>query len=156
MPAGRPTDYSQELVDEICEWLSDGKTLRAWCRLDGNPSFKTVYNWRDQDAEFSTRFARARLDGADVIAQEALDIADTPMEGMRRKVTDAGEEIMYEDMLGHRRLQVETRLKLLAKWFPQQYGDKLDMNLNGNLGIDMTVAEKAQSIRDQLRTKDKS
>jgi hypothetical protein len=30
-----------------------------------------------------------------------------------------------EDMLGHRKLQIETRLKLLAKWSPKRYGDKL-------------------------------
>ena len=27
-------------------------------------------------------------------------------------------------MLGHRKLQIETRLKLLAKWNPKKYGDR--------------------------------
>ena len=45
-----------------------------------------------------------------------LEIADTPVEGSRTKTTDKGNEVTTEDMLGHRRLQVETRLKLLAKW----------------------------------------
>jgi hypothetical protein len=31
-------------------------------------------------------------------------------------------------MLGHRRLQIETRLKLLSKWDPKRYGDKIDVN----------------------------
>ncbi|MNT50547.1 hypothetical protein D3C72_1874720 [compost metagenome] len=29
------------------------------------------------------------------------------------------------DMLGHRKLQIETRLKLLAKWNPKRYGDRM-------------------------------
>ena len=34
-------------------------------------------------------------------------------------------EVKKEDMLGHRKLQIETRLKLLAKWNPKKYGDKV-------------------------------
>ena len=30
-------------------------------------------------------------------------------------------------MLGHRKLQIETRLKLLAKWNPKKYGDRVTM-----------------------------
>jgi hypothetical protein len=33
--------------------------------------------------------------------------------------------ITEEDMLGHRKLQIETRLKLLAKFHPTKYGDKV-------------------------------
>ena len=35
--------------------------------------------------------------------------------------------VVEEDMLGHRKLQIETRLKLLAKWNPQKYGDKVQV-----------------------------
>jgi hypothetical protein len=37
-------------------------------------------------------------------------------------------ERRVEDMLGHRKLQVETRLKLLAKWDPRRYGDALKLS----------------------------
>jgi hypothetical protein len=30
-------------------------------------------------------------------------------------------------MLGHRKLRIETRLKLLAKWNPKKYGDKVQV-----------------------------
>jgi hypothetical protein len=30
-------------------------------------------------------------------------------------------------MLGHRKLQIETRLKLLAKWNPKKYGDRVQL-----------------------------
>jgi hypothetical protein len=37
------------------------------------------------------------------------------------------ESVSYskEDMLGHRKLQIETRLKLLAKFNPKKYGDRI-------------------------------
>lgn len=96
----------------------------------------------DADPDFATRFARARERGADAIAQEALEIADTPVEGVRKEIggKDGPKEI-YEDMLGHRKLQVETRLKLLAKWFPQKYGDKTEHTINGPVGVTISPTD---------------
>ena len=42
-------------------------------------------------------------------------------------------------MLGHRKLQIETRLKLLAKWDPKRYGDKVDLNHGGEVGLQVVV-----------------
>ena len=148
--------YSDQLADEIVDWISQGLTLRDWCRQPNRPSFVAVYDWLAARPTFALRYARARETGADCIAQEALAIADTPHEGIRRKVTEQGEEVWHEDMLGHRKLQIETRLNLLGKWFPQKYGASVAMNLNGKIGVDMTVAEQAQTIRDKLRSEDSS
>jgi len=131
MTMGRPKK-SQEQLDrdadvcaEICARLSRGETLNAICRDVGMPSVRTVNDWRADRPDFAAMFARARDDGFDAIASQCLEIADTPIEGERRKETEDGVEVVTEDMLGHRRLQVETRLKLLAKWDPRRYGDKL-------------------------------
>lgn len=133
---GGQSKYTPELADAIVEWIAEGKTLRDFCRQEGMPSFRTVYTWMDDNADFSSRIARARDDGADVIAQECLSIADTPLEGMETKVDGGGNviEVKRSDMLGHRKLQIDTRLKLLAKWNPKKYGDKLDLNHAGKDG----------------------
>lgn len=97
------------------------------CRGDGMPGLRTVYDWMGANKVFAARIARAREAGYDAIATDALLIADTPLEGVRVVTSGAGKkkkvEVYREDMLGHRRLQVETRLKLLAKWDPKRYGD---------------------------------
>lgn len=121
---GGKTSYTQELADEIVARISDGETLRAICREEHMPAWRTVYDWIASNQDFSTRIARARDLGFDAIAEQALSIADTPVQGTRRKETADGVETIYEDMLGHRKLQVETRLKLLAKWSPKKYGEK--------------------------------
>ena len=128
---GRHSTYTREVDDDLCQWLSEGKTLREFCRLDGSPNWRTVYDWMEADTEFAARFARAREIGADAIAEQALNIADTPMQGMRSEESESGVKKVYEDMLGHRKLQVETRLKLLAKWFPKRYGDRVTNQLEG-------------------------
>lgn len=123
---GRPSDYSPQVAEAIIEWIAAGKPLREFCRQEDTPAWRTVYDWLERNPDFSARFARARDMGADAIAEQALEIADTPLEGVRTEVggKDGPKEIR-EDMLGHRRLQVETRLKLLAKWNPKKYGEKL-------------------------------
>lgn len=125
---GRPSIRTDAIVEEILERVTAGEPLAQVLRTEGFPKPSTFYLWLEKDAELSGRFARAREFGADAIAVEALRIADTPIEGVRRKETEDGVEVTTEDMLGHRRLQVETRLKLLAKWDPKRYGEKVQVD----------------------------
>ena len=113
-----------KIKDELIAWISEGKTLREFCRKDEKPSYAAIYDWLEQDPVFSTRFAHARSIGHDVIAEETLHIANTPIEGQTITETEEGVTIKREDMLGHRKLQIDTRLKLLAKWNPKKWGDR--------------------------------
>jgi hypothetical protein len=123
-----------ELQEELLTWIASGQTLRAFCRQSGKPAWRTVYDWIEADPELAARIARARDLGADAIAEEALSIADTPLAGQIVTEDADGKKVVTEDMLGHRKLQVETRLKLLAKWNPKKYGDKLETQHTGANG----------------------
>ena len=96
--------------------------------MEGKPSWRTIYDWLEKDAELSTRFARARELGGDAIFEETLEIADSPNFGIKEVIGKDGSVITREDMLGHRKLQVETRFKLLSKWNPKKYGDRTIMS----------------------------
>jgi len=122
---GRPSKYDPEIARQICEQLSEGIPLRQICRdNEGFPAWRTVYDWMGRDADLSASIARARDIGYDALAEECLLIADTPQFGQKQVMTDEGTATTIEDMLGHRKLQIETRLKLLAKFHPTKYGDK--------------------------------
>lgn len=60
MPAGRPTDYTPELAERICEWLSGGKSLKAFCRTEGAPHEATVFRWIVAHEEFRKLYVHAR------------------------------------------------------------------------------------------------
>jgi hypothetical protein len=139
---GRPSTYTKEVADEICERLTEGEPLRQICRDERMPAWRTVYNWIAADDALAARIARARELGEDAIAQECLHIADTPMIGEETEESDDGFKVKRGDMLGHRKLQIETRLKLLAKWNPRKWGDKIDMNHGGQEGNPVNVATK--------------
>lgn len=129
----RPSDYTEDMADRILHWIAEGRTLREFCRQKDTPAWRTVYDWQEAHPSFSARFARARDMGADAIAEETLEIANTPVEGVRREIGGKdGPKEVYEDMLGHRRLQVDTRLKLLAKWNPKKYGEKVETTHKGD------------------------
>lgn len=141
---GRPSKFSEKVATEICQRISRGETLRSICREEQMPHWNTVYDWMEAHPDFSVRIRRARETGFDAIAEEALEIANTPAEGQRVEEGPDGKKVVREDMLGHRKLQVETRLKLLAKWSPQKYGDKqtIDMNVTGSLSERLARARR--------------
>ena len=124
--------------DEICNRLSEGEPLRAICRDEHMPAWRTVYDWIMEDELFATRIARARELGFDAIAEEALAIANAPMIG--EETEDDGDRVKVKraDMLGHRKLQIETRLKLLAKWSPKKYGDRVELDHKGNVNLTLS------------------
>lgn len=131
---GRPSKYTPEIAQKMCELLSDGVPLREICRRDGFPAWQTVYDWMyrddalgDEGVGLSRAIARAREAGYDAMAEECLLIADNPQWGQKQVMTDEGTSTTVEDMLGHRKLRIETRLKLLAKWNPKKYGDKVQV-----------------------------
>jgi hypothetical protein len=134
---GRPSKFTPELFAEIVDRVSDGEPLAQVCRDSHMPGLRTVYDWMAKDEALSARFARAREAGFDMIAQEALRIADTPLEGVETEESEAGKKTKRGDMLGHRKLQIETRLKLLAKWDPKRYGDRVE--LAGDASAPLTV-----------------
>lgn len=141
-PVGRPSKYSEELAAEICARLSNGEPLASICRDEHMPEVRTVSDWKKAHDSFAADFARAREEGFDALAAEALAIADTPAEGIRIKDGKDGREITTEDMLGHRRLQVETRLKLLAKWCPKKYGEKVELEHTGEVDVRVVIGGK--------------
>ena len=123
---GRPsTPISRDIIDGLLRWIAEGKTLREWCRQPGNPHYTTVYDWINANEQLILRFARAREDGYDAIAEECRMLADTPPQDQV--------EVQW------RRLQIDTRLKLLAKWSPNKYGDKVGIDHGGSVTINVVT-----------------
>jgi hypothetical protein len=126
---GRPSKYTPEIAIHICKQLSDGIPLREICRQEGMPAWQTVYDWMYRDEDLSRAIARARELGYDALAEQCLEIADTLHMGTKKVYSSGAEDdedsmtVTEEDMLGHRKLRIETRLKLLAKFNPKKYGE---------------------------------
>lgn len=144
--AGRPSPFEgdkEAIVERICKGLENGIPLTSLCEPEELPSPSTVYLWCEKDAQIAGAIARARHVGFDAIAEDALRIADTPQEGVETTTEEDGSVSEKRgDMLGHRKLQIETRLKLLAKWDPKRYGDTDKTTVNVGVAVNnITVSE---------------
>lgn len=158
LPHGRPTKRTPQVEELILAGLRSGAMLAPTCRLVGvNPS--TVWDWAQADPGFSQRLARAREDGELVIEAEIRAIADTPHLGyldkqeLRRtgeqnedgtdKVALVTTERRVVDLIEHRKLQIDTRLKLLRVSNPGRYSDKVEVN--ATVTLEQLVAESMKS-----------
>lgn len=120
-PGISPYSNKEQIKDDLVQWISNGKTLREFCRQDGMPNFSVMYDWEAEDKDFAQRIAHARLKGHDVIAEECAALSDTEPLAV---FDEAGNKRYDPGSIAWRKMQIETRLKLLAKWNPRKYGDK--------------------------------
>lgn len=136
-PRGRPSLYTPELADEILERLEEGEGLAAICDREGMPSRGAVRGWIAADYQgFSARYARARDQGLEALADEILQLSD-----------DVPQD---RDAVAKAKLQVDSRRWLLSKLLPAVYGDRLE--LAGEVGLKDVTDDRIQSrLADLLR-----
>jgi hypothetical protein len=130
-PPGRPSTFTQEIADEICARLAKGEPLAAICRDEHMPAVRTVSDWKAASEAFAADIACAREEGYDKIAADCLDIADETSDDTIYGESGARANTEW---ISRSKLRIETRLKLLAKWDPKRYGDKVDVNHGGQDG----------------------
>lgn len=133
-PVGRPSKFSQELAEKICEQIAHGKSLRAVCAEDDMPSATTVFKWLNENQDFSEQYARARDRQADHYFEEIVEIADS-VEADSAAVAKA-------------RLQVDARKWTLSKLAPKKYGEKTELDVKSSDGsMTPTVRIDAEEYR---------
>ncbi len=122
---GQKSTYTEWHGEMICAGLAEGHSLLSICEALGI-SYEAARRWETDVAEHATNVARAREMGCHALAEQALQIADTPQLGIVRTTkADGSIEERAEDMTAHRRLQIDTRKWLISRWLPKVYGDKV-------------------------------
>lgn len=113
---GRPSDFTPETANEICERLSKGESLRAICsdqQAGWLPSDTTVHRWlagsEDWNIAFREQYAHARTVQADTKFEQAWEIA---------------EAATVEDVQVAR-LKIDTIKWQASKLAPKKYGEKV-------------------------------
>jgi hypothetical protein len=111
---GRQSEYTEDRATDICTWIAQGKSLRAYCQQENTPDIATVYRWLAAHESFRDQYARAREDQADSLADEITFIADT------------------EDDANKARVRIDARTWVASKLKPKKYGDKLGISGDGD------------------------
>jgi len=141
-----PSKKTDKLVAEVLERLSLGETLTSISR-DLKFSTMSWSRWLEEDEALASAHAQARAAGADAVADEVLEIVDTPPERFEGKIDNGS--------ISWARNRAEYRLKLLGHWRPDKYGTKTTTEITGKDGKDLTnvpdPAELALRIAASLR-----
>ena len=114
--------HGPEIREAILERLSQGESLRAICRDEEMPGTTSVKRWLLEDAEFRSRYAQAREEGADVEFDELADLQAELPERTQTGSVDTG-------WVAWKRLQIDTKKWALSKKVPKKYGEKQETTL---------------------------
>lgn len=110
----RPTLFTQDLADDICEHLADGGSLRSWCREPGHPTFHAVYDWLAKCPAFADAYARARERQAHNDADRMSELVEAVMAG-----------VLAPDVA---RVMMDALKWTAARRAPKAYGDKVSLS----------------------------
>lgn len=136
---GRPSAYSEEIAEIICDRLADGESLRAICREDEMPDRRTVLRWLESNETFAAKCARAREAQAEYLAEETIEIADTAVDA---------------DSASAAKVRVAARQWFASKVAPKKYGDRTtlagdkDNPLNQSLTVTLKLGEHEDRISE--------
>ena len=112
-PAHRPSGYTEELANEICERIMKGRPLSKVCLDNDMPHRDTVHSWLVKYQDFSDKYVRACQIRREYRFETLEDTIDR------------------EDDVQRARLKVDVIKWQLSKEEPKKYGDKLDVTSDG-------------------------
>jgi hypothetical protein len=107
---GRPSSYTAETADRICEAIAAGGHLHIICAEDGMPHERTVHRWLQDREDFRQMYAHARERQQEVFAAEVVLIADTEPDPARA------------------RNRMDARKWHASKVAPKKWGDKIEID----------------------------
>ena len=131
-PPGRPSKYTAEMADAICERMIEGESLVKICEDPEMPTRTTIYRWMDANPDFVTRCARAREGLADYLVDAIEDLAS--------KTTTDNFQAM--------KVKIATAQWRAMKMAPRVYGDRTRTEVTGADGGAVKVESAVVDSRD--------
>lgn len=103
------------------------------CKDEDMPSYHTVLNWMGKYPEFLDRTARAKRDGTHALADQCIAISDDT-------AIDPA----------HKRIMVDTRIRLIGKWNRVDYGDRIVQEVTGKDGGPIELADARTTLSERI------
>lgn len=129
----------------ILESIANGASLSsALKQLEPSPSYAWAKETLRSDKELKRYYQQAVEDRADRLAEELIELADTPMpEGLDGRQASAWVQQL--------RLKVDARKWASSKLKPRTYGDRLDVSVEQtSISITAALAQANQRVLDYV------
>jgi hypothetical protein len=124
-PGGRPTLFSQELADRICEEImkSEMGLFGLSEKFDWFPAPSSVYLWLTLYPKFSESYRACREAQQDRMAESIIKIAD---DSSGDSIETSKGIIENREFTSRSKLRVETRMWLMERLSPKKYGKLIE------------------------------
>lgn len=144
------------VADAIVERFEQGEMMTVIMR-DYGESHARWYEWCEDDAALAQRFRKAKAAHHRAIAEGALEIVEA--EPSMTNVLDKERKTVISTRVDHgyvawQKLRYDARMRSLAKWDAEHYGDSSSLDLRGGLASAVEVgtpAELTKAIAERLR-----
>ncbi|MFA6304006.1 MAG: hypothetical protein WC627_12865 [Legionella sp.] len=119
---GRPSDYTQELADLICERVAThGIGLKKLCEMYGDmPEKITIRRWCLKYPQFRSQYAQAKSLQIETLIDEIMDIADDSTGDT--VINEQGKTVCNNEFIARSKIRIDTRKWLASKLAPKIYG----------------------------------
>lgn len=118
-PVGRPSTYSDEIADIICDRMINGENFSQICADPMMPSRAALYRWRAARPDFDARCARAR----EALADFLLD----KIEAMAEATT--------EENYQSQKVKISTAQWRAEKMAPRTLGPRVNTEITGGATV---------------------
>lgn len=124
---GRPSKLNSQKMDEICAQIAQGKSLVGILKRNPSryPTYTNVMAALRKNEDFRQKYAKAKEEQADYLAEEILEIADDSTRDCYED--DDGEHKVDHEHIARSRLRVDTRKWIAGKLKPKKYGESLKL-----------------------------
>ena len=119
---------SADRARQVIERIAQGESSPAVLREFGS-TWTQLWEAIDRDPLIASAYAQARERRADVLADQIVEIADSEDDQMRAKN------------------RIDARKWIASKMQPRTYGDRIDMNVNGQVDLVGVLADARARLR---------
>lgn len=116
-PAPDPITQVTQIMDEICERIAAGQSLRFICESEHLPTTTTIKRWLKDNEAFRSQYAQAREDQAEYYADVIVEISDSEKDAAVARV------------------RIDARKWVASKLLPKVYGDKQQIEHSGQIDV---------------------
>jgi hypothetical protein len=138
----QPAKYNKDAAEKVLTLISTtSRGLLSIC-TELKISKASVFDWikevdQTKTDDFANRYARAREEQADLLADEIIEIADDGAKDTKTIIGKNGQPVEVEDTEWTKRsqLRIDARKWIASKLKPKKYGDKIQNEHSGELKV---------------------
>lgn len=128
---GRPSAYSPEIAEGICDMLAAGARWQA-IQDAFSVSLRSIKRWENERPDFARAVQEAKAAAAELWA--TLDVLEREQDPQRARVL------------------LEQSRWIASKWSPQSFGDRLALDVDHRVDLTAAVSEAKMRIINGVST----